>query len=191
MCFFFLGVLQSSTCQSFEILLVWRQKRSAKGVTGINWSVYPKRYYFRLNTRKMHKSYSFLNSFLSRNSIFWLILVTSTVPSEPYNSAQKKKKARTTFSGRQVYELEKQFEAKKYLSSAERSELAKKLGVTETQVDRISRNSTNSFNPCRSKFGFKIVARSIRRPLVSHNLMLAVTDRSLHKLCVLVRFLWT
>ena len=63
--FFFLGVLQSSTCQSFEILLVWRQKRSAKGVAGINWSVYPKRYYFRLNTRKLHKSYNFRNSFLS------------------------------------------------------------------------------------------------------------------------------
>ncbi|PAV56569.1 hypothetical protein WR25_16549 [Diploscapter pachys] len=72
----------------------------------------------------------------SQTAFFWQTTpkVSSTVPSEPYNSAQKKKKARTTFSGRQVYELEKQFEAKKYLSSAERSELAKKLGVTETQV---------------------------------------------------------
>ena len=46
----------------------------------------------------------------------------------------KKKKARTTFTGRQIFELEKRFEIKKYLSSTERSELAKLLNVTETQV---------------------------------------------------------
>ncbi|XP_022901320.1 homeobox protein Nkx-6.3-like [Onthophagus taurus] len=46
----------------------------------------------------------------------------------------KKKKARTTFTGRQIFELEKQFELKKYLSSSERSEMAKLLNVTETQV---------------------------------------------------------
>ncbi|EJW86990.1 hypothetical protein WUBG_02098, partial [Wuchereria bancrofti] len=43
-------------------------------------------------------------------------------------------KARTTFTGRQIFELEKQFEKKKYLSSCERGELAKLLNVTETQV---------------------------------------------------------
>nr|CDJ87307.1 Homeobox domain containing protein [Haemonchus contortus] len=53
---------------------------------------------------------------------------------ENTNRPIKKKKARTTFSGRQIFELEKQFESKKYLSSAERSELAKNLHVTETQV---------------------------------------------------------
>ncbi|KAK6639355.1 hypothetical protein RUM43_007628 [Polyplax serrata] len=47
---------------------------------------------------------------------------------------KKKKKARTTFTGRQIFELEKQFENKKYLSSSERSEMAKLLQVTETQV---------------------------------------------------------
>ena len=46
----------------------------------------------------------------------------------------KKKKARTTFTGRQIFELEKQFEQKKYLSSAERAEMASLLSVTETQV---------------------------------------------------------
>ncbi|CAF0799287.1 unnamed protein product [Brachionus calyciflorus] len=50
------------------------------------------------------------------------------------NEYQKKKKARTTFSGRQIFELEKQFEAKKYLSSSERAEIASLLNVTETQV---------------------------------------------------------
>ncbi|BES99108.1 Homeobox domain [Nesidiocoris tenuis] len=47
---------------------------------------------------------------------------------------RKRKKARTTFTGRQIFELERQFELKKYLSSSERSEMAKLLSVTETQV---------------------------------------------------------
>ncbi|KAI5644751.1 homeobox domain-containing protein [Phthorimaea operculella] len=44
--------------------------------------------------------------------------------------------ARTTFTGRQIFELEKQFEVKKYLSSGERADMAKLLNVTETQVAR-------------------------------------------------------
>jgi hypothetical protein len=51
---------------------------------------------------------------------------------------KRKKKARTTFTGRQIFELEKQFEVKKYLSSSERSEMAKLLNVTETQVRKES-----------------------------------------------------
>lgn len=50
--------------------------------------------------------------------------------------ARRKKKARTTFTGRQIFELEKQFEVKKYLSSSERAEMAKLLNVTETQVSK-------------------------------------------------------
>lgn len=50
---------------------------------------------------------------------------------------KRKKKARTTFTGRQIFELEKQFEVKKYLSSSERSEMARLLNVTETQVGTI------------------------------------------------------
>ena len=46
----------------------------------------------------------------------------------------KKKKARTTFTGKQIYELERKFEAKKYLTATERSDLATLLQVTETQV---------------------------------------------------------
>lgn len=53
------------------------------------------------------------------------------------DARSKKKKARTTFTGRQIFELEKQFEMKKYLSSSERSEMAKLLNVTETQVGRL------------------------------------------------------
>lgn len=58
--------------------------------------------------------------------------------SDNADSERKKKKARTTFTGRQIFELEKQFEHKKYLSSSERSEMAKLLQVTETQVSPVN-----------------------------------------------------
>lgn len=51
---------------------------------------------------------------------------------------KKKKKARTTFTGKQIFELERQFETKKYLSSNERMDLARSLAVTETQVSKMS-----------------------------------------------------
>jgi homeobox protein Nkx-5 len=61
--------------------------------------------------------------------------------------SKKKKKARTTFSGRQIFELEKQFEAKKYLSSNERAEIASLLNVTETQVIKTFHHlKSNNFN---------------------------------------------
>ena len=44
------------------------------------------------------------------------------------------KKMRTTFTGAQVFELENSFESKKYLSSAQRGELAASLDVTQQQV---------------------------------------------------------
>jgi hypothetical protein len=50
-------------------------------------------------------------------------------------AADKKKKARTTFTGRQIFELEGQFEQKKYLSLSERARMAALLNVTETQVN--------------------------------------------------------
>ncbi|KAF6199934.1 hypothetical protein GE061_006232 [Apolygus lucorum] len=73
---------------------------------------------------------------------------------------RKRKKARTTFTGRQIFELERQFELKKYLSSSERSDMAKLLSVTETQVkiwfqnrrtkwkkhDSIAANNNNNSN---------------------------------------------
>ncbi|CAH2054977.1 unnamed protein product, partial [Iphiclides podalirius] len=49
------------------------------------------------------------------------------------SAAGRRKKARTTFTGRQIFELEKLFEVKKYLSSGERADMAKLLNVTETQ----------------------------------------------------------
>uniref|UniRef100_A0A0N4ZAU6 Homeobox domain-containing protein n=1 Tax=Parastrongyloides trichosuri TaxID=131310 RepID=A0A0N4ZAU6_PARTI len=50
------------------------------------------------------------------------------------NNLIKKKKARTTFSNYQVFELERYFHIKKYLTSSERLSLAEKLKLSETQV---------------------------------------------------------
>jgi hypothetical protein len=47
---------------------------------------------------------------------------------------RKKKKPRTAFSREQVTELEKKFTERKYLSSAERGELAEKLKLSDMQV---------------------------------------------------------
>uniref|UniRef100_A0AC35U6X9 Homeobox domain-containing protein n=1 Tax=Rhabditophanes sp. KR3021 TaxID=114890 RepID=A0AC35U6X9_9BILA len=46
----------------------------------------------------------------------------------------KKKKTRTTFTVHQICELERHFSSKKYLTSMERIDLARKLSITETQV---------------------------------------------------------
>ena len=54
---------------------------------------------------------------------------------------KKTKKIRTTFTGRQIFELETMFEHKKYLSSSERLDLSQRLNVTEQQVSRTLRQT--------------------------------------------------
>ena len=44
------------------------------------------------------------------------------------------KKQRTSFSGWQIYELERIFEEKKYINSEERSSLGRSVSVTEHRV---------------------------------------------------------
>lgn len=58
----------------------------------------------------------------------------STSNEEEDDIYQKRKKARTAFSREQVADLEKKFQEKKYLSSAERGELAEKLKLSDMQV---------------------------------------------------------
>jgi hypothetical protein len=60
--------------------------------------------------------------------------VKGKIDKDNSKTSKKKKKARTTFTGRQIFELEKQFDAKKYLTATERSDMAALLNVTETQV---------------------------------------------------------
>ncbi|ESO01383.1 hypothetical protein HELRODRAFT_148580, partial [Helobdella robusta] len=56
-----------------------------------------------------------------------------------------KKKTRTVFSRSQVAQLESMFVAKRYLSSAERSNLALTLKLTETQVKIWFQNRRNKW----------------------------------------------
>ena len=62
----------------------------------------------------------------------WFIMSKSEVIMNYYINCQLK--VRTTFTGRQIFELEKMFENRKYLSSSERADMAKLLNVTEQQV---------------------------------------------------------
>lgn len=55
----------------------------------------------------------------------------------------KKKHTRPTFSGQQIFALEKTFEQTKYLAGPERAKLAYALGMTESQV-KVSRFSSYS-----------------------------------------------
>jgi hypothetical protein len=50
------------------------------------------------------------------------------------NGQSRPRKTRTTFTGKQLFELERIFEQKKYLSSNERQEVARLLNVTGSQV---------------------------------------------------------
>lgn len=50
------------------------------------------------------------------------------------DSVHKKKHTRPTFTGHQIFALEKTFEQTKYLAGPERARLAYSLGMTESQV---------------------------------------------------------
>lgn len=49
-------------------------------------------------------------------------------------NANRKKRSRAAFSHAQVFELERRFAVQRYLSGPERTELAKTLRLTETQI---------------------------------------------------------
>jgi homeobox protein LBX len=52
---------------------------------------------------------------------------------------KKKRKSRTAFTNHQIFELEKRFLYQKYLSPADRDEIAAQLGLSNAQV-RFSKN---------------------------------------------------
>lgn len=75
----------------------------------------------------------------------------------------KKKHTRPTFSGQQIFALEKTFEQTKYLAGPERAKLAYALGMTESQVkvrrqtitySQNKKDQTETKSKKRGKFAF-------------------------------------
>lgn len=69
----------------------------------------------------------------------WLLIFVSDGQNHLnlFNSRQqpkKKRKSRTAFTNHQIFELEKRFLYQKYLSPADRDEIAQSLGLTNAQV---------------------------------------------------------
>lgn len=81
---------------------------------------------------------------------FFTFLVSGNLSQSHHHSQDKdgkKKHTRPTFSGQQIFSLEKCFESTKYLAGPERSKLAYALGMTESQVKvRISLNILHTDN---------------------------------------------
>lgn len=69
-------------------------------------------------------------------SLFLFLPVSASLSQAHHNQDKdgKKKHTRPTFSGQQIFALEKTFEQTKYLAGPERAKLAYALGMTESQV---------------------------------------------------------
>lgn len=77
--------------------------------------------------------FSFSHSFF----IITILSVSASLSQSHHNHSDKdgkKKHTRPTFSGQQIFALEKTFEQTKYLAGPERAKLAYALGMTESQV---------------------------------------------------------
>ena len=78
--------------------------------------------------------------------IITILSVSASLSQSHHNHSDKdgkKKHTRPTFSGQQIFALEKTFEQTKYLAGPERAKLAYALGMTESQV----KVSCTQFNP--------------------------------------------
>ena len=82
--------------------------------------------------------YKLANPFIAFISQLFLFHFTELDPSQlSFTSKQppkKKRKSRTAFTNHQIFELEKRFLYQKYLSPADRDEIAAQLGLTNAQV---------------------------------------------------------
>ena len=74
-------------------------------------------------------------------SLLFILSVSASLSQSHQNHDKdgKKKHTRPTFSGQQIFALEKTFEQTKYLAGPERAKLAYALGMTESQV-KVSSN---------------------------------------------------
>lgn len=86
--------------------------------------------WLRIKTEKN----SCINAPLSSSLDFFLILLMFSGGGPLGEMSARKKHTRPTFSGHQIFALEKTFEQTKYLAGPERARLAYSLGMTESQV---------------------------------------------------------
>jgi Homeodomain len=77
-------------------------------------------------------------SWISLNKSFFKVFLSVSENTgnqdERQDSRRSKKNTRPTFSGHQIFALEKTFEQTKYLAGPERAKLAYALGMSESQV---------------------------------------------------------
>lgn len=73
------------------------------------------------------------------------------------DSIHKKKHTRPTFTGHQIFALEKTFEQTKYLAGPERARLAYSLGMTESQV-KVSLRRRRCLPGCEDPAGLAAAA---------------------------------
>ena len=67
-------------------------------------------------------------------NLYILELDPSQLSFSSKQNSKKKRKSRTAFTNHQIFELEKRFLYQKYLSPADRDEIASHLGLTNAQV---------------------------------------------------------
>ncbi|XP_071947022.1 homeobox protein Nkx-6.2-like isoform X2 [Antedon mediterranea] len=85
----------------------------------------------------------------------------------------KKKHTRPTFSGQQIFALEKTFEQTKYLAGPERARLAYALGMTESQVKVWFQNRRTKW---RKKHAAEMASAKRRQDNETHDLVAAKTS---------------
>ncbi|KAF3687237.1 Homeobox protein HMX2 Homeobox protein Nkx-5.2 [Channa argus] len=120
-------------------------------------------------------------------------ITAATEPHKGGSPAKKskmitKKKTRTIFSKRQIFQLESTFDMKRYLSSAERACLASSLQLTETQVkiwfqnrrNKLKRQISSEIDGPVSEFP------ETGKPVVVHALPLFLKRQQLFKNCLLL-----
>jgi hypothetical protein len=87
-----------------------------------------------LSTSDMYQCYFSSPNKFRKTSFYINDILGDSIKNSSKDLNENKKKARTIFTVRQIFELEKKFEVKKYLSPVERTEMATLLTVTETQI---------------------------------------------------------
>ncbi len=106
------------------------------------------------------------------------------------NKDGKRKSSRPTFTGHQIFALEKMFETTKYLAGAERSRLATQLAMSEAQVKVWFQNRYEIFILNKKilififyldvQNGVKLMSRKLAGDLVVNEQNHAMMDQYLH-----------